>query len=97
MSKYNVIVGDDFQIEAFELQDIEDISKLSKIANGRAQQRIQERLTYLILISIVAALLSATAIGLFDGSFDEVGLVWSAAALPLGYILKAFFDEPKPP
>lgn len=94
MGRYKVIVGDDFEIEALEVEDVEDVSELSEIAGRRVHQRVQVRLTYLIFGAIVLSLLIATAIGIYDGSFDEVNSVWSAAALPLGYVLKAYFDKP---
>jgi hypothetical protein len=94
MGRYEVVVGDDFEIVAMEIEDVEDVAELSRIAERRANQRVQERLTYLIFGTIVSALLIATAIGIYDGGFNEVGSVWSAAALPLGYVLKAYFDKP---
>jgi hypothetical protein len=92
MGRYNVVVGDDFEIEAFEVEDAEDVFKLSGIAERHAHQRMRERLAYLIFGAIFFALVIAVAIGFYDGSFDEVSSVWSAAALPLGYVLKAYFD-----
>lgn len=94
MGLYNVVVGDDFEISAVEVEDVEDVCELSKIAERRRHQSVQQRLTYLILVAIIVALLIATAIGIHDGTLNEVGLVWSAAALPLGYVLKAYFDKP---
>lgn len=97
MSKYKVTVGEKFEIEAFELQSVEEVCKLSKIESVQAHQRMRGRLTTLIIYGIFFALITATLIGLHDGSFDEVGYVWGAAAMPLGYILKTFFVESQPP
>lgn len=97
MTKYRVTVGDEFEIEALEIQSVEEVSELSNIASKQAHQRMRGSLTIIIVFAIFVALLTATGIGLFDGSFDEVGYVWGASAMPLGYILKAFFEEPQPP
>lgn len=97
MTRYRVTVGDEFEIEAFEIQSVDEVSELSDIASRRMHQRMRGRLTVTIIFAIFVALLAATWIGLSDGSFDEVGYVWGASAMPLGYILKAFFEEPQPP
>lgn len=93
MGRYKVAVGDDFEIEAVEVKDVGDVTELSRLAERRRNQRMQERVTYSIFGVIIFALLIATAIGVRDGTFDEVSYVWNAAALPLGCVLKAYFDK----
>ena len=97
MTKYQVKIGKDFEVEAVEVQSVEDVHELSKVASKCADRRMRERLTAATVCAVLIALAIATVIGLYDGSFDEVGYVWGAAALPLGYILKAFFEVPQPP
>lgn len=97
MTRLNVICGNDFQIEAFGLESVEDVRILSAAMGESNSRRVKEQLTYFIMGSIILALLIATMIGLYRGSFEPVGLVWNAAALPLGCILKAHFDKQVPP
>ena len=97
MNRFNVTIGRDFDIKAFEIHDVGDVNELSKIEEWRSSASLRASLSYWILGSIAGALIFATAIGLYDGSFDEVGFVWSAAALPLGCILRSYFEKPVPP
>ena len=97
MKRFNVICGTEFEVEAFEVDSIAEVHGLSKIRLDHDDHRMRERLAYVIVGSIVIALLIALLIGLHRGSMEPVGLVWSAAALPLGYILKAYFDKQAPP
>lgn len=94
MGRYNVIVGEEIEIEAVEVENVKDVSELSGLAEGHAHRKMRERLVYLIFGAIFVALMIAVAIGYYDGSFNEVSSIWSAAALPLGYVLKTYFDGP---
>jgi hypothetical protein len=96
MSRFNVTIGDDFEVDAFEIENFEDVHELSRINERRLKERFRARVSYGLLSSIAFALLLATGIGFHDGSFDEVGLVWGAAALPLGLVLRTYFDKPVP-
>jgi len=93
MSRYRVIVGREFEIEAVEVSDPAELVVLADIAERQTKARVRERLAYLIFGVLVFALLVATVIGCIDGTFDEVGYVWSAAALPIGYLLRTYFEK----
>ena len=97
MKRFEVTIGEDFDVQAFNLDDVGDVSELSVIAASQARSRIQEKFALFVFGGISFALGVATTIGIVDGSFNEVGHVWSASALPLGYVLKAYFETPMPP
>lgn len=97
MKRFNVVIGEDFEIEALELECVEDVAKLSAVSSMHRRSRAQERMAYFLLAGIGIALAGATLIGLYDGSMNEVGTVWSASAFPMGYILKAYFEAAVPP
>jgi len=42
---------------------------------------------------IAVALVIATAIGLVSGSHEGVKAVWAAAAFPLDYIFRTYFED----
>lgn len=97
MKRFEVVVGEDFEIEAFEVECVGDVAELGSIVANYRRSRAQERIAFLLLGGIGIALAVAGSIGIYDGSFNEIGSVWSASALPLGYILKAFFEVHIPP
>ena len=92
MNRFNVAIGEGFEVQAFELESIEYVDQLSRIQERRSRERVRATLSYCLLGSIGIALLLATAIGFYDGSFNEVDLVWGAAALPLGLVLRSYFE-----
>ena len=97
MKRFEVTIGEDFEIEAFDLECIEDVAGLSDIVTSHRRSRTQERMAYILLGGIGFALAGAASIGIYDGTFNEVSSVWSASAFPLGYILKAYFEAAIPP
>ena len=97
MKRFKVTIGEDFDVQAFNLNDVGEVAELSAISAKKTREKVQERLTYLMLGGIALALVIATAIGAIDGSFNEVVSVWVAVAVPLGYVLKAYFETPMPP
>ena len=97
MARYKVMVGQDFEVESFDIEEIENVEALSRIARDNAHSRVRVRLTYFLLIGIAVALIASTAIALVYETPEPVRSVWAAAALPLGYILKGFFEKAMPP
>jgi hypothetical protein len=97
MKRFDITVGDVFEVRAFDLVDIKDVSELARINGLVTRERLRSRLSYWILGSIALALLIATLIGLYHGSFAEVSYVWSASALPLGFVLRSYFEKSAPP
>jgi hypothetical protein len=93
MSRYEVVIGREFEIDAVEVEESPSQAKPATLTDTERRSRVRERLTYLIFAALVLAIAVATLIGFFDGSYDEVGAVWSAAAFPLGYVFKTYFEE----
>lgn len=93
MSRYKVVAGQEFEVTAIEVSDVAELVVLADIAERRQKARIRERLTYLIFGTLLLAVAAAALVGYLDGTFDEVGYVWGAAALPLGYLLRTYFEK----
>lgn len=93
MGRYNVIVGKEFEVDAVEVEDIDDVVELSDLSERRFRVRMQLWLTIVILISIALALMFAAAVGFHDGSYEKVGAVWTAVALPMGAALTSVYGE----
>jgi hypothetical protein len=89
---YDVRIGNRLEVKSVKGVDVDEVVKLAEVAESDRKARMQERLAYLILGALTLALFIATGIGFVDGSYNEVNYVWSAAALPLGYVLKTYFE-----
>lgn len=97
MKRFEVVVGEDFEIEAFELECVQDVAEIGSIVASHRRSRAQERIAFLLLGGIGFALFIAGCISIYDGSYNEISAVWAACALPLGAILKSYFEEHIPP
>jgi hypothetical protein len=93
MSRYEVVAGQEFEIAAVEVSDVAELVVLADIVERQQKARIRERLTYLIFGALLVAIAVAALVGYLDGTFDEIGYVWGAAALPLGYLLRTYFEK----
>ena len=93
MTKFDVCVGNDFEVFAVDVETIESVVALSTVASTHRTFRMRENLTMLIMMTFGISLGVATCIGLFDGTFNEVNSVWTAGAVPLGFVLRSYFDK----
>ena len=93
MGRYSVIVGKRFHVEAVDVPDAEVLAKATDAAQHLEDGKVRRILALGIVSIISLALASAAIIGLLDGTYDEIGAVWDAAALPLGYVLATYFTK----
>jgi hypothetical protein len=93
MPKFDVCVGEEFEVSAVEVESIETVLALSTVSSTHRTFRMRENLTVFIMVTLGISLLVATLIGFFDGSFNEVNAVWAAGGAPLGFVLRSFFDK----
>lgn len=93
MAKFEVCVGDEFEVSAVEVESIETVLALSTMSSTHRTFRMRENLTVFIMVTLGISLLVATLIGFFDGSFNEVNAVWTAGGVPLGFVLRSYFDK----
>jgi hypothetical protein len=97
MKRFNVVIGEEFDVSAFDLESVEDVAEMARIATDQRRAKMRERVTSIILGSIGSMLIAAGVVGICDGSFDELGSVWTASALPLGFVLRTYFEREVPP
>lgn len=91
MAKYNVTVGDDFVIEAIDIEDVTAVEVLAGVVERRARRKHEAVLAYAVLGFAGASLLISMSIGLFDGSFDELGGTWAVVSPWVGMVLGRYF------
>lgn len=93
MAKFEVRIGDELEISAVEVDTIESVMMLSNVSSAHRVFRMRENLTAIIMITLGISLIVATIIGFLDGTFNEVNSVWTAGAVPLGFVLRSYFDK----
>jgi hypothetical protein len=93
MTKFEVCVGTEFEVSAVEVGSIETVLALSAVSSTHRTLRMRENLTVFAMVVLGISLLVATLIGLFDGSFNEVNAVWTAGGVPLGFVLRTYFEK----
>lgn len=91
MAKYNVTIGDDFVIEAIDIEDVTAVEALAGVVERRARRKHEAVLAYAVLGFAGLGLLISMSIGLVDGSFDELGGTWAVASPWVGMVLGRYF------
>lgn len=91
MAQFEVMIGKAFEVSAVEVDDVGDVSRLVEGVNSHSTSRVRGHVTYLIAVAALLSLLISFFVGWEDGSYDELTAVWSAIALPLGYVLRTYF------
>ncbi len=91
MGKYKVRVGREFEIESVDTPSTELVAETAGAVSRLRDQKLRGRLALLIGLGSAVALATAAFVGFNDGSYDEVGMVWDAVALPLGAVLATYF------
>lgn len=90
MSRYKLGVGDEFWIEAVDVGDTGVISEVARASSRIRDGKARHGMAFLAVAAILIALSVAAAIGVYDGSFNEVANVWGALSMPLGGILGSY-------
>lgn len=93
MAKYNVSIGDDFVIDAVEVEEIDAVEKLAAIADRRVADKRETKIAYAVLAFIGLAITLSAIIGLCDGSYNELAGVWATGSIWVGVILGRYFKK----
>lgn len=93
MAKYKVNIGDDFIIEAVEVEDIGAVEALAAIAEHCAASKRETRIAYAVLGFIGIAIVVSAVLGWAGGSYDELDAVWSTSSIWVGVILGRYFKK----
>jgi hypothetical protein len=94
MSKYEDGSNDGFEVYPVGVvNSVNDLEVVSRIQRSHRHDQMRDKLMWISFALLIGSLVVATAIGLYDGSFNEVDVVWKAGALPLGWMLKSYFGK----
>ncbi|RZL81667.1 MAG: hypothetical protein EOP66_05695 [Sphingomonas sp.] len=93
MTKFEVRLSDEFEISGVEVDSVEVVKAVSDVSIAQRTVKVREKLAFLSVAALGASLAIATWIGFNDGSYNEVVSVWAAGAVPLGFVLRAYFDK----
>lgn len=93
MAKFKVRIGPFFEVEAVEIEEIEDAERWAAICEKRALADRQARIAYLMLGAVAAASIGGAIVGWVDGSFDELGTVLAASSGWVVMVLRPYFRK----
>jgi hypothetical protein len=72
MAKFDVTVGDEFEVAGCEINSVDDVERLAALDERRQTFRHQMRLCYGVLTAFIVAAAVSTALGWRDGTYDEL-------------------------
>lgn len=93
MAKYNVSIGKPFAVDGVEVEDVEAVERLVAIDERRSLARHQARLTYGVLGGLSVSMGAAAFMGWYDGTFNELYVVWGAGGPWAGLVLGRYFKK----
>jgi len=93
MTKGVVCKGDEFAVSTVTVEESEIIKTVSNVGIAERDAKVRQVLALAFVIILGVALFIAALTGFQDGSFDGVFRVWSAGALPMGFILRGYFGK----
>jgi len=96
MGQYKITIGKEFNVEAVDVTDAEVLVAAANAAGRLEDANVRRLLAPSIAGFIMLALAVSAVIGYIDGTYDEIGATWNAAAFPLGYILATYFAKDSP-
>lgn len=95
MSRYQVSVGEEFEIETAEVEvpPSEPSENNPKVIEAKHRNRVS-----MIVFGFAAFfLLIAGGIGLYEGNFDKLQSVYNVAVIPVSAIVGYYFHKQHPP
>jgi len=94
MSKFDVEL--ESEIEVFPVgivKSVKDLEVVSRIQISRREAKMRDRLTVVSFVLVIASLFLATLIGLHDGNYKGVGIVWALGGGPLWWMVRSYFRK----
>jgi len=93
MSRYHVKIGKEFEIDAVDIDPKVDLAAAIRAKTKQDEAATRAGVARYVLVAIGFALAVSAAMRLVDGNFGAFSAVWSAASLPLGWVLRSYFEE----
>ena len=75
MAKYDVTIGDEFEVAGCEIESVDDVERLVALDERRQSFKHQMRLSYAVLAAFLLAATASAAIGWMDGTYNELNTV----------------------
>jgi hypothetical protein len=92
MAKFDVTVGDVFEVAGCEIKSVDDVERLAALDERRQTFKHQMRLSYGVLTAFIIAVAASSALGWHDGTYNElvaaVAFGGPGAALVVGRYFK---------
>lgn len=93
MAKYRVTLGELFEVDGVDVEDVEAVERLSAIDQGRRLARTRAWLTFGVLGAMGVAVVVTGLMGWCDGSYDELNAVWNTGGIWVGAVLGHHFKK----
>ncbi len=92
MARFLVKIGDDFEIDAVEV-DLEVVERAISAKGKLDDAATRNCLAAVLLVSMIGALAIAWIMHFVEGDYGSLQAVWMAVSLPLGWIGKYYFEK----
>ena len=96
MKKYEVSVGQEFQIATINVDNAQPVLAAAHAAETISRARVRGRLAFLVTGAIALSLVVSATLGYVDGTYNEVDAVWERTQFILGYVLATYFATGPP-
>ena len=93
MSKYKVIVGEDFPVDDVKKLSPKKIRAFGDVLTRFDDSRFARLLSAFLVFAFLALLLASATIGLLDGSYNETKAVWDYGSHLFCIILGKYFNS----
>lgn len=93
MAKYMVTIGEEFAVDGVEIDDIDAVERLAAIDARRRLSSRQDQFAFGVLGVFLVAIAISALMGWLDGTYDELGTVWSAGGIWAGLVLGRYFKK----
>lgn len=86
MRRYQVRVGEDFEIDAVDIDVNVDVESALNAKAALHEAKTRSYVTAALLVAIAIALGVAGSMWFVNGNFEALMSVWTVVAVPLGWI-----------
>ena len=93
MAKFDVKVGDEFEIAGVEIEDIGIVERLAELDERRRVSKQQAFIVCAVLVAFGVALCISAWLGWKDGTYDEFTRVMAGGGPWAGWVIGRYFKK----
>lgn len=93
MPRFEVKIGDEFEVAGFEIEDVDDIDRLADLDERRRKFKRQTHLIYGVLAVFVIAAAVSALLGWMDGTYDELSAVLAVGGPWAALVVQPHFKK----